>query len=119
MKDGPQPGPRDTAALQAKLAAAESAVPAVRNSNGYPVYPEQINEFTKFITLSPWHDSGYSRFQIQEIFVQPQLFGAEEIAAALTCLTRLERFSPGSLKARLEDGTARRLVTRAVELAAG
>lgn len=116
MKEPRMPTSQDGDNLIAAYEAAERAIPEIRDSNGYSVYPEAINALTRYITVSPWHDSGYSRFRIQEVFDDPSRVGLEKIAAALTCVTRLERFSPGSLRSCLLDGTVRRVVERAREL---
>ncbi|MEZ5432464.1 MAG: hypothetical protein R3F31_15050 [Verrucomicrobiales bacterium] len=92
MKEPRMPTSQDGDNLIAAYEAAERAIPEIRDSNGYSVYPEAINALTRYITVSPWHDSGYSRFRIQEVFDDPSRVGLEKIAAALTCVTRLERF---------------------------
>lgn len=115
MIPGDRPTQEEAKELQAKYRETEAAISEIKEDcSGYPVYPEPVNEFTRFISLSSWSRTDYSSFPLQELKGRIEEASLDEIQALLTLVIRMERFSPGGLKALLEEGTVGKLVARAV-----
>ncbi|MDF1823416.1 MAG: DUF6508 domain-containing protein [Verrucomicrobiales bacterium] len=110
------PTPEDAEQLRKALQAALSAKSEVRYAGGYPIYPEAFRDFTGYISGSPWHRADYIKHMNGDLRAQIEELPLGKVRSFLTMMIRIDRFSPGGLLAMLEDGTAERIVSRAVEL---
>ena len=117
-EDAPGISKQDVADLLEKLSAAEAAITEVTYTNGYPIYPKAFQDFTGYISQSPWHRNDYTRHMREKLDDRIETLTLGEVRSYLTFLIRLDRFSPGGLLGKLEEGKARRVVERAEELVA-
>ena len=113
------PTPNDALALRDFLDRAIAALPEVRHSGGYPVYPSAFQDFTGYLSRSPWHRADYTLDMKEDMRGGIESLPIGKIRSFLTMMIRIDRFSPGGLLGMLEDGTAERVVTRAEALVSG
>lgn len=112
-----EPTRNDADKLRDALSNALAALPEVRHTNGYPIYPAAFREFTHYISLSPRHRSDYTVDMQEDLRANIEALPLGKVKSFLTMMIRLDRFSPGGLLGLIEDGTAERVVARAVALA--
>ncbi|MCG8600995.1 MAG: DUF6508 domain-containing protein [Verrucomicrobiales bacterium] len=106
----------DVEQLREKLSAAEAAIPDVTYANGYPIYPKAFQDFTGYISRSPWHRTDYTNHMRERLDERIETLTLGEVRSYLTFLTRVDRFSPGGLLGKLEEGLARKVVERAEDV---
>ena len=110
------PTPEDVAELRRKLAAALVSIPEVTIASAYPVYPEAMREFTRYLSRSPWHRTDCTVDMKENLRPKIESLDLGQVRSYLTFLTRVDRFSPGGLLGELEEGYATRVVDRAAAL---
>jgi hypothetical protein len=111
------PTPEDARQLREAFEAALAAKSEVRYAGGYPVYPKAFQDFTRYISGSPWHRTDYTADMKEDMRPDIEELPLGKVKSFLTMMVRIDRFSPGGLLGLIEDGSAERVVNRAAGLA--
>jgi len=95
---------------------AKNDIENIYQRDHYPVYPESIENFFHYLTMSVWCNDNYQPNQITNLMKSIQEASLMDIRSILTAAGRAERFSIGYWQGILKNDELSVVIERAREL---